>query len=189
MRFQYAGLPSCQPYLGPSHVQQGIQHGHAEPLRGVGVGRRRLNGLAGPHDWNLQIVLKDFQQRRRVEILLADADADFGRQIILREREGLIVEQPQSLDRRQLRRRIVELQHLLEFRGGRHLGNLDVGDAKLPDSLLQFLEKSGVADGTQAFGGIGRDERALSLDLYQQMFADQLAQRLAQSDAAHAQLG
>ena len=138
---------------------------------------------------NLQILLQDLQERHRVEILLADARADLGRQIVQRERE--------RLDRRCAASRLMIVSSERRRRraaapvfssGGRwHLRDFDVGDAQLANAFLQLLEESRYsAPGASRFGGFECDERAFALDLDEQIFADELAQRLAQRDAADA---
>ena len=68
------------------------------------------------------------------------------------------------------------------------LRDLDVGDAQLANAILQLLQKPGVADRRQPLRRIGGDECALPLNLDEHLFADQLAQRLAQGHAADRQL-
>ena len=66
--------------------------------------------------------------------------------------------------------------------------HVDVDDLELLDALVEVLEEAVVLDRLQDLGQVGRDERALALHLDQQVLADQLAQRLADRDAADLQL-
>ena len=68
--------------------------------------------------------------------------------------------------------------------GRRRLDDLDVGDAQLADALLELFEKAGVADRREPLRRVRRDERAFALHLDEQVLAHELAQRLAQRDAA-----
>ena len=72
--------------------------------------------------------------------------------------------------------------------GDRHPRHVDVHDLELLDALVEILEEAVVFDRLQDLGQIGRDEGALALDLDQQVLAHQLAQRLADRDAADFQL-
>ena len=60
----------------------------------------------------------------------------------------------------------------------------DVDDLELLDALVEIFEEAVVLDRLQDLGQFRGDERALALDLDQQVLAHQLAQRFADGDAA-----
>ena len=81
-----------------------------------------------------------------------------------------------------------KLQHGADVVGRLDAAHLDGDHFELLDALVQVLEESAVFDRLQDFRQLRRDERPLALHLDQQFFPHQLAQRLADGDAAHLQL-
>ena len=81
-----------------------------------------------------------------------------------------------------------QVQDGADLVGDRDAAHLDVDDVELLDALVEILEKAVVLDRLKRLRQVGRDERALALDLDEQVLADELAQRLANRHAADFQL-
>ena len=79
-----------------------------------------------------------FRSGDRIEILRANADADLGRQEVLRKRERLVVDVTQSPDRRSVPSvASSSCRRLLSTRRSPDIwADLDIGDAQFADAIL-----------------------------------------------------
>jgi hypothetical protein len=79
------------------------------------------------------------------------------------------------------------VEQIPDLVGGRHARHLHGHDLQLLDALIEILQEAVVLDRLEYLGEVRRDERALALDLDEQVFAHQLAERLADRDTADLQ--